>query len=426
MIIYTVVQEDTLSSIAERYNTTVSRLAADNGIDPAIPLVVGQSLIIRYPETVYTAVEGDTVLSIAEQFGTSAVKIWQNNPILGGKNNIYPGQTIVISYGPPELSEISTGGYAYTYIDDDLLRRTLPYLTYISVFPYGLTATGELIPPAGDDRIIRTAKEYNTVPLLSLTSLTEDGLFSSPLVGSILSDPTLRQRVIENTAAYVFEKGFGGVDVDFEFIDPTLADEYALFLTNLKNALGEDLIVFADLAPKTYSEQPGLLYEAHDYPALGSAADYLFLMTYEWGYAYGPPLAISPVPNVRRVLDYATGEIPREKLFMGLPSYGYDWTLPFVRGESRAETLSSDEALSLARRTGAVIQYDTQSMAPYFYYTENGREHVVWFQDAKSADSLARLAAEYSLGGISIWNVMRWFPSLWQVLSSLYTIRRVI
>ena len=136
-------------------------------------------------------------------------------------------------------------------------------------------------------------------------------------------------------------------------------------------------------------------------------------------------MAVAPLPNVRRVVEYALTEIPAEKMWLGIPNYGYDWPLPYVSGETRAETLSPAEALALARRTGSQIEYDPDSMAPYFYYTENGVPHVVWFQDARSADSLARLANEYSLGGISIWNVMRRFPSLWQVLSSLYAIRKI-
>lgn len=426
MIIYTVKAGDTLNSIAESNGTTVSRIAQDNYIDPSLPLVVGQSLVLLFPVEIYTVEEGDTVLSIARRFNTSAVKIWQNNPILGGKNNLYPGQTLVISYGTPPYSEKAVSGYAYTYIDDEQLRRTLPYLTYLSVFPYGLTPDGNLISPEKDARLISRAKEYNVVPLLSLTSLTEEGLFSSELVDSILSNEELSQRVINNTVAAVFEKGFGGVDMDFEFIDPSLAENYGNFIDRLKNALGEGYTVFADLAPKTYGEQPGLLYEAHSYPILGTAADKLFLMTYEWGYMFGPPLAISPVENVRDVIEYAVTEIPREKIFEGIPSYGYDWPLPFVRGETRATTLSPSEAVDLARKKGAEILFDENSMAPYFYYTENGTEHVVWFQDAKSAESLALLAEEFGLDGIGIWNIMRWFPSLWPVIISLYPVRKLL
>ncbi len=426
MIIYTVVTGDTLSSIAERFNTTVSRIAADNALDPTLPLLVGQSLVILYPQTVYTAKEGDTVLSIAQMFGTTAVKIWQNNPILRGKHNLFPGQTVVISYGEPLFGEKTVHGYAYTYIEDDLLSRTLPYLTYLSVFPYGINENGDIISPVGDTRLIDRAKEYNTVPLLTLTSLTPQGVFSSELVNSVLSDETLRNTVIRNTANAVFSKGLGGVDVDFEFIDPSLAQSYTAFIEELKNALGDGYTVLVDLAPKTYAAQPGLLYEAHSYPSLGAAADKVFLMTYEWGYMFGPPLAISPVENVRAVIEYAVTEIPSDKILMGIPSYGYDWPLPYIPRSTRAMTISPDEALQLAREKGAEILYDSLSASPYFYYTENGVEHIVWFQDARSADALSSLAEEYFLDGMGIWNIMRWFPQLWPVLISKFSIRKVI
>ena len=330
MIIYTVVSGDTLFSVAERFDTTPQRIAIDNSLDPTLPLIVGQSLIILYPETVYTAKEGDTVLSISEAFGTSAVKIWQNNPILRGNHEIFPGQTIVISYGPPLFGEKAVHGYAYTYIEDDLLRRTLPYLTYLSVFPYGINEMGDIISPVGDSRLIERAKEYNTLPLMTLTSLTPDGVFSSDLVNRVLSDRELRTAVIRNTARAVFSKGLGGVDVDFEFIAPSLADSYVQFIEELKNALGDGYTVLVDLAPKTLATQPGLLYEAHSYPTLGEAADKVFLMTYEWGYMFGPPLAVSPVENVRAVIEYAKSEIPADKILMGIPSYGYDWLFSMV------------------------------------------------------------------------------------------------
>lgn len=426
MTIYTVKTGDTLNSIAREFQKSVASVAANNFIDPAVPLVPGQTLVILDPREVYTVKEGDTVLSIAESFSLPATRIWQNNPILGGKNNLYPGQTVVISYENEPNDDISLLGYAYTYIDDDLLRRTLPYLTYLSVFPYGLTDSGELIAPADDKRLIERAKEYNVIPLLSLTSLTGEGVFSSDLVNRILTDSSLRTKVIENTAAAVFEKGYGGVDTDFEFIDPTLSEEYALFVRDLKAALGESYTVFTDLAPKTYRDQPGLLYEAHDYSSLGTAADKLFLMTYEWGYMLGPPLAVSPIENVTAVVNYALSEIAPEKIFIGQPSYGYDWPLPFVSGRTRADSLSPARAVELARAKGADILYDSTASAPYFYYTENGTEHVVWFQDAKSVDAIASLAKETGVDGIGIWNIMRLFPQLWTVISSRFNIRKLI
>ena len=120
------------------------------------------------------------------------------------------------------------------------------------------------------------------------------------------------------------------------------------------------------------------MYESHDYKRLGEVANYVLLMTYEWGYTYGPPMAVAPVNKVREVLDYAITEIPAEKIFMGIPNYGYDWTLPFIKGTSKAKSVGNVEAVELARSVGAMIEFDEVAMAPYFYYNDTmGNEHVV-------------------------------------------------
>ena len=69
--------------------------------------------------------------------------------------------------------------------------------------------------------------------------------------------------------------------------------------------------------PKVSNEQRGLLVEGADYRLIGENADYVFLMTYEWGYTYGPPMAVAPLDKVRQVVEYALSQIPAEKLIFG-------------------------------------------------------------------------------------------------------------
>ena len=147
-------------------------------------------------------------------------------------------------------------------------------------------------------------------------------------------------------------------------------------------------------------------------------------MTYEWGYTYGPPMAVAPLPNVRQVLEYALTEIPHSKIWLGIPNYGYDWPLPFVQGESKATSISSQQAVTLARKYGVNIDYDQRAQAPWFRYTDEiGRQHEVWFEDARSIQAKLELISQYGLVGAGYWNLMRDFPQNWLVLSSLYTIR---
>ena len=165
----------------------------------------------------------------------------------------------------------------------------------------------------------------------------------------------------------------------------------------------------AALAPKTRADQPGLLYEGHDYAAVGAAADAVLLMTYEWGYTYGPPMAVAPINAVRSVLDFAVSTIPREKIYMGLPNYAYDWILPYKQGYSRATSIGNDEAVAIARRFGAEIKFDESSQTPYFSYYNGGQQHEVWFEDVRSMAAKFALIREYGFAGGGYWNMMRPF-----------------
>lgn len=431
MIIYTVRPGDSLYSIARRYNTTVDRLAADNALASPSVLSVGQSLVILQPETTYTVRPGDTLYSIAGQYGVSVNQLWRNNPSLAGSDVLTPGQQLFISLEPPEFDrEVSVTGYVYPFVDRSTLTTTLPYLTYLSVFTYGLNPDGSLIPQ-DDDELISLARSYGVAPIMMIASLNNQGLFSNQLASDILSDPALRNAVVDNIYNTVRSKGYSGVEFDFEYVPAQNAADYAELVRATRERLSpEGYYVFVDLAPKESDDKPGLLYEGHDYAALGEAADLALLMTYEYGYTYGPPMAVSPIGPVSGVLDYAVTRIPSLKLLLGEPNYAYNWTLPYVQGESRAESLSNVEAVELAAEKRAAIEYDEVAQSPYFNYydrTDAGPvQHEVWFEDARSADASLRLIDSYDLAGTGIWNIMRKNPQLYLVLNSLYQIKKVL
>ncbi len=432
MLIHTVRSGDSIYSIAREYGVSPTRIITDNLLENPSRLAVGEDIVILFPTTTYTVRGGDTLESIARTYGVSIQDLYRNNPILSGLPNVYPGQVLNISYDTQPLGEISSNGYAYTSINRETLRRTLPYLTYLSIFSYGIMDDGTLIvPQGGDEEIISIASEYGTIPLLVLTSLSKDGNFSSELASDVLSSREFSETVINNVVETVREKGYGGVDVDFEYIPRERANDYVNFVNRLSEALGEEYVVFVSLAPKYEGDQPGLLYEGHDYRGLGEAADRLLLMTYEWGYTYGPPLPVSPINEVRRIIDYAVTVIPRDKIMVGIPNYGYDWSLPYVRGESRAQSLSNTAAVERALDRNAEIQYDETAQAPFFTYYDrpvsyrDAVEHIVWFENARSSEAALRLVSEYGLFGVGIWNIMNYFPSLWLVMNSLYRIRKL-
>ena len=376
---------------------------------------------------IYVVKEGDTVDSIAQRYGISASSIVFNNQL------VYPyplaiGQALLLSAGtsPAPSYPAYVNGYAYPYIDPNVLNETLPFLTSLSVFSYGFTTEGELVPPRVDDAfMIQAARSANVRPILTLTPLGPDGNFNNMLITSLVNNEAAISALLVNLLNTLREKGFQGVDIDFEYIVSDDRVPFADFVARTRDYLSPyGYHVSVALAPKTSDDQSGLLYAGMDYNLLGNAADSVLLMTYEWGYTYGPPMAVAPVNKVREVVDYAITRIDPSKIDLGIPNYGYDWTLPYVRGTSAARTISNREAVQIAIDAGVPIEFDEVAMSPFFHYEKDGLLHEVWIEDVRSYQEKFALLPIYSLRGMGYWQIMRFFRPNWLLLESTFQIRK--
>jgi len=425
LVIYVVKAGDSLYSIGKRYGVPASKIAEDNGLTDPNSLVIGQSLVIMQGTRRHTVAPGENLYSIARQYGTTVEAITAANPQITNPAVISPGQVVTIPESG-KLGTIEVNGYTFPNINMDVLRKTLPHLTYLSIFSNEVNPDGSL-RLVNDEELIRAARAARVAPLMVITNLREGGGFSSDVAKAILTNEQVQDTLINNVLENLKNKNYSGLDIDFEYIYPENREDYNNFLRKVTARLRPlGYTVTTALAPKIAADQKGLLYEAHDYPVHGALTDHVILMTYEWGFTYGPPQAVAPINEVRRVLNYAITGIPSRKILMGVPNYGYVWTLPYVEGTA-ARTISNVGAVELAKREGARIQYDGKAEAPFFKYFDNeSKEHIVWFDDARSIEAKLRLIARYNLGGASYWTIGRYFPQNWLVLSALYNIRKIL
>lgn len=368
---------------------------------------------------IYIVKQGDTLFSISAQTGVPEWKITYDNQ-LSNPDQLVIGQALLLL--PPEESASMRGnmqvtGYAYPFVEPYILEQAFPALNELLIFSYGFTFEGTLIPPPQDDLwMIEAAWEEGIEPLLVLTPFSE-GAFNNQLVKVLVENEEIQDILIQNLLETVRERGFAGVDIDFEYILPENREAYAEFVGKVRAAMNaEGYKVSVALAPKTSANQPGLLYEGIDYALLGANADNVFLMTYEWGYTFGPPMAVAPLNKVREVVEYALTEIPREKILMGIPNYAYDWPLPYERGITKAKVIGNVEAVQIAWENGASIQYAEIAQSPHFTYERGGSMHEVWFEDVRSIEAKLNLAIEYELLGVGYWNLMRPFRANWLLL----------
>ncbi|MBE5947311.1 MAG: LysM peptidoglycan-binding domain-containing protein [Lachnospiraceae bacterium] len=377
---------------------------------------------------IYVVKQGDSLNSIASSYGVDINTVIYDNQLIY-PYDIVPGQALFIAGGQRQpVGQLAVSGYAYPFIGRWVLEQTLPYLSELPIFSYGFTVEGDLIPPLWDDRwIIVLAGQYGVLPILTLTPFDASGRFSNQLISRVINNPESTDKLINNILQLMQDKGYEGIDIDFEYILAEDRDAFTEFVRKVAESMRENgYHTSVALAPKSSANQKGLLYEGKDYGALGEVADHLLLMTYEWGYTYGPPMAVAPINQVRRVVEYALTEIPKEKLDLGIPNYGYDWTLPYERGVSRAKTLGNVEAVRLAISQGVEIKFDELSKSPYFRYIDvsTGLEHEVWFEDVRSLQTKFDLIQEFGLRGCGYWQIMQWFRANWLLLRENFYIQK--
>ncbi|TLS48646.1 LysM peptidoglycan-binding domain-containing protein [Paenibacillus antri] len=427
MQIHVIQPGQSLYGLSQAYGVPVQTIADANELQVDRSLVVGQAVVIPIVGSYHWLQPGESLYSVSRRYGVPIAT-------LASVNQLSPSQTLPVGlrlYIPPRAKR-SVESNAYVEPRGETVapaltasaREAAPHLTYLAPFSFRIQRDGSLVAPPLDDFAGIAAAQR--VTLMMVVTNLENDQFSAELGRIIMNDQTVQTALLDNIVRTARANGFQDIHFDLEFLRPEDREAYNRFLARASERLhAEGFLMSTALAPKTSATQQGAWYEAHDYAAHGRYADFVVIMTYEWGYSGGPPMAVSPIGPVRRVLEYALTEMPGNKIMMGQNLYGYDWTLPFVPGGEYAKALSPQAAIDLARRMNASIEYDYTAQAPHFnYWDAQGREHEVWFEDARSIQAKFDLIKELGLRGISYWKLGLPFPQNWLLLEDNFTIAK--
>lgn len=425
MQIHVVRWGDTLNRIAQTYGVSAQEIATANQVPNLSRLVVGQTLIIPVRGKYHWVQPGESLWLISYRNQISVEEIVRINKI-PDPNHVPVGFRLYLPQKPKRTIETNA------YIDPRMTRsrsaesidKAGKTLTYLSVFSYAVDRDGNLTP-VDDQASLNAAFRDRVLPLLVLTNL-ENGQFSKEAATAILSNEALQDHLLNQALQVMAEKGYQGLDFDFEYLGAENRERYVRFLMKARQRLASrGYLVSAALAPKVRTEQRGVLYEGHDYQGIGQVVDFIFFMTYEWGWSGGKPMAVSPLPQMENVIKYAISVVPKEKIMMGIPLYGYDWTLPYIPGGKFAKSISPQRALQLALRYGVSINYDKVSQAPWFRYTdEQGKLHEVWFEDARSIQAKFDLVKKLGIRGFYYWVLGNDFPQNWLLIEDNFVVRK--
>ncbi len=423
MTAYTVQPGDTIDTIAERFNVPRMRLLQQNIIQPNNDLIVGQNLIITHPERVYYIEEGDTLQSIAKEFGVPEKQLLHNNPQLTERDYFYIGEEIIVSYLKTEKIEVN--GYAFSYIDVDTLKITLPYLTYLTIPGYQITITGDIIAPS-DKVVVDAARAYGVAPLMMCSTLNIQGQGNYEIIHTIVNDTTARKNYITNVLQTVRGNNLAGVNFGCTFILKEDLQNYILLMAEIKVLLQkEGYIVIITCDPITYGFNENGKNDTTYFYQVGQIADRVILISYQWTHTHLSLIAQTTIPFLEKYVQYTITQIPSEKILIGITRVVYDWELPYVEDESKVNSLTNSAALALAYEMGVDIWFDEETQTPYFYYKSNEIEHFVWFKDAKTIISIFNLVKRYHLCGVSIWSIMDYEPQIWSIINATFDVIKV-
>lgn len=430
MDIYIVQKGDTIQSIADKFGSTVEKLIKDNEITNPGDLVIGQNIIITYPEKTYVVKEGDTLESISKEFSIPLMQLLRNNPYLASREKIVPGETLVISYKTDRKA--ITHGFAYPYIQKSTLIETLPNLTYLTIFNYTSTPEGEMISFGDDTETVKIAKDFCVIPLMFITLFSNLGKPNKEGVFKLLSSEENQNKLLEKIILNIKNKGYMGINVMMNYLNTSNQHIYIEFLKKFSTAMKDNgYYFFVTINPNIENVNGDILFEKVDYKAISELVDHIIFLQFLWGTNYNPPSPVTSIKNLNAFLEYVTKYIPIEKTSIGIPIIGYDWILPFEQDKSQAYSLTVFSALGLARQHNSTINFDQVSQTPYFYYNESlvggpPIQHIVWYVNAMSFNNLTKLVDDFNLAGTGIWNVMIYITQLWTLLNAKYEVIKLI
>lgn len=418
-VIHEVKAGDTLAKIAKRYNQSVSRIKQMNGLT-SNRIVPGETLLL--PGSRYIINTGETLWKIADRHGVSVQEIMNRNGIRD-QYHVLPG-TIITLPSRPKIN-IMTGAYLVPKngkSDQWLLRNYRPLVSQIGLFEYHPDFTGKLTPVLGKTVIIESWKQQME-PVAVVSNLSAEG-FDPQLVHHLLNNSRLRGILVQNISNLLHQYDFKGVNIDFEQVKPQDREAFTSFMRELADKLKPVGYSISIAVPAKQGDRIPEYLAGYDYAALGKIVDHFFLMTYDWHWPGGEPGPIAPITPVRSTLQYAVETVPKEKVFLGIPMYAYDWTLS-PNGKTEGRAYSQKQAITIATRHGSRILYEEKSEAPHFFYTDStGNKHEVWFEDARSIVEKYRLIPEFGIKGMGEWQLGLSFPQAEQMALRMFNIQK--
>jgi len=307
-------------------------------------------------------------------------------------------------------------GYYITYADNSNVSLTQHFnqLDIVSPYFYHLTPTGTIksFNESETTQMLQN-NHVKVVPLIQNESRWDEFTKTIDTVAE-------RDAIVDRLYELVLTRGYDGIHIDFEGVNAADRDLLTDFMTRLHTAFKPQGWIVSQAVIARTSDSSTYWGGAYDYEKLSKVNNYITIMAYDYGYASRPdPIAVAPIWWVDSVMDYAVTRIPREKILLGIPLYGYDWN---ITTGATATSVTHPGAIELAAQPGATAGYSEEHQAPWVKYTDhNGHMHEVWYENAASFEAKLTLMTDHRVAGFAGWRLGHEDPAVWTVIAGLST-----
>jgi spore germination protein YaaH len=308
----------------------------------------------------------------------------------------------------PISKKLVLGYGTYYYSGDNSSYNSLTkygsYIDELATHTYSINSSGSLVITGGGFPTSQVSyANSESIKTLAAIRNEEGDRFSGVLASTILNNPEVKSKLINDILNTVKTKNYKGVNIDFEMLNSKDRDSYTAFIKEVSEKLHNDGYILTLAVPaKTFDSDKAYWTYAYDYKQMGTYADQVVLMTYDEHWQSGTPGPIASAGWVQQVVNYAASVIPKNKIILGLATYGYDWKL----SGGYAKSYSIQGAYNTAVNNNAEIQWDDTAKVPYFMYTDStGEERIVYFEDSTSISYKLNIVNNSNLGGVAIWRL---------------------
>jgi spore germination protein YaaH len=281
--------------------------------------------------------------------------------------------------------------------------------------------------------VLKTAAAHH-VPVMPIVALMVQ-LDLHKLMSTASAASAFRTALLDECKKY----GYSGFQIDFENVNWTDRDLFTNFIADTAAALHKQNL---QLTIATVPNAPGYpgksafshwLYAnwrgAYDLKALAQSVDLICLMTYDQNTRWTMPGPVAGYPWTVENLEYALQFVPKEKLSLGIPVYGYHWFAgePFKPDPTKpdlekpnptAEYIGQQEIDQYLAAYHPQVEWDSADRVSWFYFYRDDFREWVFYTDKRGFQERLNLARDRGLQGFCSWVLGAEDPEIWSVLPS--------